>query len=1148
MTQYACMRRVATVPGATLAALLLAALAPRPVVAQSAPPSDAVTPGDLAAYDTNHNGTLDPEERAQRDRDRAAAAAAHGAAASSDKVVQMSPFQVSAADNKGYYAANTLSGTRLNAKLEDLGASISVVTKQQMQDFALLDVNDIFMYEASTEGTENYTDFTVDRNGGVIDNVQANPNGANRVRGIAPANLARGNYEMSGAVPLDPIDMDAVEISRGPNSSIFGLGNASGTVNIIPAQANLQRPFTRVEGRVDSLGSTRSSLDLNRPILKDKLAVRANAVFEQNEFERKPSVDRSKRYNGMFTWTPFKYTTVRGSVQYYEDYARRPNAILPRDGMSYWEQNGRPVWDAAASTVTRNGVSTVVPYNANQGRETTALGPGLESPGSALYARSSLFVNPDGSIGEWSVGRQSGFDPNTGLPSPVWQGGNARFVESGAPPSPGPLYATTTVPLTDKSRYDWTSINLAAPNWSRTRSHTYTVELEQFFVNTQTNLLGLQLGWNREETNSYSRNFIGQGGGSPMIVYIDVNKTLLDGTPNPYFLHPYINASEPTAYRTKFFRDTFRGQLAYQLKLSQKPNWLRWLGDHQLSGYAEYKNSISAPYAYHDVIVDNHSWLPAGANRANGAAVARGYYRYYVGDGTGDNVDFAPPALSSTAGTYNLEWYNAATKQWVHEPATIGQAYFQAGRTWRSRNLIKTQGAVLQSHFLDDRVVPTFGLRRDSNLNRDSAGTGLQPDGITEDQTANRTWPNDWLRRDGRTTSSGVVVKPLRHWQRLDRIADQGGWRGFVADAVRSLDLFYNRSDSFLPQSIAQNLAGVLLPDATGKGKDYGFALSFFHNRLVVRYSQYNNVQQNTRFGDSGIIASRAARLDFSNITGGADRFNLYRNAREWVMQFHPTWTTDQVETEVAKEMGFPPDQLARMNAYPIADTSDVTAKGREIEVNFNSNRYFRSKLNVAQQESINNHMSPGIQEYFDARMPLWTTIVDPRTNTTWWTTRYGSGGTPEQFFVGSVQAPYHLAVANEGKTRSQIRQWRVNALGSLQLAAFSDNKWLQRTSVMGAVRWEDKASIGYFTLPDDPNTYDPNRPIYDKGHTYLDAGVSYAQKIYHDRVVMHVQLNVRNLTENGRLQPVAAFPNGEPFAYRIIDPRLFIFTVGFDL
>ena len=42
--------------------------------------------------------------------------------------------------------------------------------------------------------------------------------------------------------------------------------------------------------------------------------------------------------------------------------------------------------------------------------------------------------------------------------------------------------------------------------------------------------------------------------------------------------------------------------------------------------------------------------------------------------------------------------------------------------------------------------------------------------------------------------------------------------------------------------------------------------------------------------------------------------------------------------------------------------------------------------------------------------------------------------------------------------------------------------------------------------------------------------------------------INVRNLNESGRLQPIGAFPDGTPYAYRIVDPRLFILSASFDL
>src|SRR5471032_57349 len=95
-----------------------------------------------------------------------------------EDIVALSPFEV-VSDNKGYYSANTMSGTRFNSKLEDLGSSITVVTKEQMSDFAMLDVNDIFNYTANTEGSGTYTDYNVDRNASVTDNVQLNPTQAN---------------------------------------------------------------------------------------------------------------------------------------------------------------------------------------------------------------------------------------------------------------------------------------------------------------------------------------------------------------------------------------------------------------------------------------------------------------------------------------------------------------------------------------------------------------------------------------------------------------------------------------------------------------------------------------------------------------------------------------------------------------------------------------------------------------------------------------------------------------------------------------------------------------------------------------------------------------------------------------------------------
>ena len=72
-------------------------------------------------------------------------------------VIVLTPFTVDTSKDKGYYAENTLAGSRLNSNLSDLAASITVVTKQQMDDTASLDINDVFRYEANTEGSGSFT-------------------------------------------------------------------------------------------------------------------------------------------------------------------------------------------------------------------------------------------------------------------------------------------------------------------------------------------------------------------------------------------------------------------------------------------------------------------------------------------------------------------------------------------------------------------------------------------------------------------------------------------------------------------------------------------------------------------------------------------------------------------------------------------------------------------------------------------------------------------------------------------------------------------------------------------------------------------------------------------------------------------------------
>lgn len=1141
----------------------------------AAPPVDAST---LARYDTNKNGRLDPDELAAMRADQAKdVAPAPSAPEKSADIVQLSPFEVHE-NNTGYYAANTMSGTRLNTKLEDLGAAISVVTKQQMQDFALVDINDVFAYEANTEGTYNFTSFDVDRNGMVTDQIQNNPGGANRIRAIGAANIALDNFATSGRMPVDPSMIDSLEISRGPNSSIFGLGLGSGTVNMVISNAHLDRPISHTDFRVDDLGGWRADFDVSRPLLEHKAAIRVSAVRQHDAFQRKPSGFDQKRFNVFVRVQPFKNTSVKASYLSYRGNGTRQSEVTPRDAISYWKSVGGPTWDPVTSTLTVNGKSAQLTYLAN-GNFTAGTFNGIAVTGNPAFPAGlggENFNDPvvyvDGGIKLWEISRMplnNATGPTTFGPNNV--AGTPRLLESVPEPirTGHPLYST--VPgVSDRSIYDYGRINLAAPNYLQERVEISTVSLEQMIINTRRNQLAVQAAWQREDDDQFNRNIIGQASatGASYYLYIDPNQRLLDGRANPDYLHPYIGAGEPVLDSRPYTRDTYRGQLAYILDVSDSDRWYHWLGRHQFLGYVEQRKTKTFRYRFRDVnVVDNPLYAPAGVPKANqsttnGFGVAplatRPYFHFYAGDDSGANVDYAPSGYS--LGSYTFNWYNPTSNQWVAEAANLQRAGITEGTAGTNGvlNLLKTRGAMMQNSVLENRVVTTFGWRHDENLNKNQQPPFLQADGWNFDYARMNGWVGDWASGAGDTSQSGVVVKPFRNWGFIDALRNEGGARGFVGQLLNGMTVFYNTSDSFLPEAPAISILQNPLPNPTSKDKEFGLSVNLFDGKFVVRWNRYDTKQVNSRAGQSAIFAQRTLRVDFERFAGNNDAISLQRQARVWLTAQGLAGTA--LDNQIATVMGLSPTAVSVYNNNVISETSDVIAKGDEIELNYNPGQHWTMRANITRQEAIDANLSPNIPAWIAQRLPVWETIIDPRTGTKWLDTGYNGdnpnpgSGTPRQFLQNNVIAPLGLATALEGKKRAETREWRVNVSTNYYLSGLIDHGWLSRANVGGAIRWESKGAIGYYGIPVNGDytlatQYDPNRPIWNSAHTYLDAFVGYTTRIYKDKVRAKFQLNVRNLQESHvRLQKIGAFPDGRGHTFRIVDPRTFILTASFDL
>ncbi|MBI5692554.1 MAG: TonB-dependent receptor [Verrucomicrobia bacterium] len=1158
--------------GAFAGALLLLPSLPAQVAPRPAP-----DPATLARYDTNRNGVLDSAEQAALDADLRQAAGAAAATSPgtrpADEVVTLSPFEV-VSDSKGYYATNTMSGTRFNTKLEDLASSITVMTKDQMADFGMLDINDVFLYTASAEGTGNYTDFEVNRNGDVQENVSLNPTGANRIRGIAAANVSLGNFETMGRVPVDPLGIESVEISRGPNASVFGLGNPSGTLNMVPASANLARHRTQVQARADSYGGYRTSLDANRVLKEGLLAVRVSGSFQHDAFIRKPSGVNTVRYNGMVKYRPFPKTTITGSYSVYRMNGNRPNASPPRDNISYWIASGRPTWDpvgqvvhVGGQTIGNGGLGTTTPITADgnvpdyfnrsftgSGRFYAYIGPGgLEMVGTS---GSTLNTNPgsgSGSLRYMAVSAGSGIAAG-------------RFTGQ-------PLF-TTTPTVSSRAIYDWAEQNLQAMNRVMDRTFTGTFQIDQNLLDTPRHRIDAQVAFMREDSQRYKRNLMGElnANGQSGQLLIDPNERLIDGSPNPYYLRPYMGVDQPFTTWEPSKWDTYRAQLGYRLDLTREKSAWRWLGLHQFSGYDEYKYRINRRYAYKDGISSNHSWIPAGVSRVNQGAITggpaaaanitRGYYRYYLGDNQGNNIDYAPYEFA--AGNYTF-FYGNPTTGWVREPITISQIATtdRTGGPNNNKTILKSLGGVVQSHFLNGRVVTTFGRRRDDQyVKNGSTPQRLLADGMSFDYESLDHWAvGDYRANGGTTTQRGAVVRPFAGWAAINDLARSGGANRFLGQALSGLSLMYNRSDSFRPQDPRVDLYLRPLPNPSGEGEDKGFALNLFDNRFVLRFNSYETKQLKARGGDAGTIAQRVTRMDISSTAA----FLLQTQALAWVAAVNPTWSQAQIEAEVGRQMGIPWERQvaieAAFDAGLIASTNDIIATGKEIELNYNPTNYWTVAASVTKNESRNANVSSDIAQWIGERMPIWTTIRDQRTNQLWWTTNYGGSQTAAQNFAVFVGSPYAVVQQSEGTPNPQVRKYAARFSTNYKLAGLTEHHLWKKVEVGGALRFQDKGFLGYYgkqQLPATITELDRTRPIWDSGsffgkrttgHYSLDLNLRYRTRLWANKTATSFQLNIRNLQEKGnRLQAIGAFPDGTPHTYRIVDPRQFIFTVTADL
>lgn len=515
-----------------------------------------------------------------------------------DEPVILSPFEVQVQKDNGYQATETLAGTRIRTDLKDVGGALSVYTKEFMRDIGATDNSSLLQYTTNAEVAGTRGSYAGLGNGTSMDEsgTLRAPGSAQRVRGLAAADNTRDFFITD--IPWDSYNVDRIDIQRGPNAILFGLGSPAGIVNATTRNAEFRNKH-EAQFRVGSYGSTRSSLDLNQEILKNVLAVRLDAMWNNEKFQQKPAFQDDRRYYAAVRFDPqlFKdptwHTSLKAKYENGDIKANRPRITPPNDSITPW-------FRAVDTTSLNGGMGKLAVNNGyDVGAALSAVNPWL-SGGNIDQQQPAWFIdgltnaldriyggyvnvgarNNDGTIrgvNDNLIGQRYA-QPFFGLTSLSSYAGIANL--------PGATYGQyRTASLLDPSVFDFYNKLIDGPTkkeWEKWNA--YNVDLSQTAFEDR---LGVQLSYDYQKYKRGGEALLGNSDYSSPTLTIDILKNFQDFATNSNFGRPYVLGGPGGGNSYQSERKYTRGSLFGELRARDffdSPFLVKLLGKQRLNG------------------------------------------------------------------------------------------------------------------------------------------------------------------------------------------------------------------------------------------------------------------------------------------------------------------------------------------------------------------------------------------------------------------------------------------------------------------------------------------------------------------------------------------------------------------------------------
>ncbi len=1084
-----------------------------------------------------------------------------------EPIIELSPFEVSGDQDVGYRATATLGGTRVRTDLRDIGASISIVNEEFLRDTGSTNLEDVLILTPNTEVGGLGGNFTGSASGSPVPESQRDnqQGGITRVRGLASADLTRDYFITD--VPFDTFNTDRIDIQRGANSALFGLGSPGGIVNATTTRANFLRDRGRIRFETDQYGTQRYSMRYNT-VLKDRLAIAVAGLADRKKYEQKQAyADDNRQYvSALFKIT--ENIKIHGSYENGERNSSRPDYIPPNDGITPWIQMGKPTVDSpSAAAALFRGTGTFVPGKPNSQFVTTAIS-GISSGYATFYQDPN---NPNPTFGGTTFVRGG-----RGAPTPIAGVTEMMMIQpfttteiirrTGGYRADGTQVAEGTAgffnsgnvssQITDRSIFDYRE-NLFSGGSSKQYADwdIFQASLEGNWLDGR---LGVEIAYYDQDMKSSGYNSL--QGQYQRTIYIDPNRYLIatvDGSPtgqyveNPNFGQPVMGGlSGGNNIVTN--RDSWRGTVFGEVRANDfmEDNLVsKILGRLKLTGVVQERNLYASESYSRDQInaVATANALAGGDISALNAASFRTGMQFALPFAAGTNF-LAANSLADLAGaniggvTYGDQrtrppgtgtftgWDSANNKFTTFDAQTYTledndnfPSSFYAGK---SRQKIESQVVVGQHYLWDNHIVLTGTWRRDKvgSSSVGAPGSSIHPGAENVFDPAYIAGPSKDLNEDADEETKSWSI----NLHSPDFINDHLPWG-------TQLSIYKTKADNFRPSGSRRNIFNETVDPVTGSTEEQGIIISTFDGKLVARLNWYETGILNNSFDAGGVSNSEGILLGLARELDNPANVAQGFTAADVEAAFPPQGVRDL--------MGFSPD-LANAEATTNRDsndtgTQDFTSEGSEFEIAYNPTDKWTMIVGVGHQKTVTSNTYPVLTQYVnDFVIPTW---VNTDFAKNYYVDDLGTVTLAEKA-TNDIVNQVAQAKTQDGIPSIEQREWRVNFNTSYNFGRGTGfiPDFMGNFTIGGGVRWEDEVGIGFGVSQNELGNYglDPNKPFYGPSQTFFDLFARSEWNLGRDRKFTF-QVNVKDVGNHDELVPFYANPDGSKL-YRILEGRLF--------